>query len=182
MSQTTRRITGTINTIPAMTSISGAVTQSGADTNLVIYTGSGNWFAIFNMPATPPTLTPNPIAITPTEHQDLQSKIWVYITGATPLLARVIGITQIDATTWQLKLNKAATGIGAANLNYIVANLLGYTWLNDGGATGKINGVNVLDGENGGEPQLAPSNNRALFQDAILVDATSTDFLIQENR
>ncbi len=176
-----RRITATINTIPAYTALTGNVTSNSTDTKVLNYSGTDDWLAIFNRPEVPPAITPNPFATDIQMIQDPQSKIWLYVPSGQHLV-HIIGAVNTATNTWALQLATALPGLISAPCNYVKADLLGYYFLNDGGATGTANGVSVLDGEWLDDAQLAPKGERVTFLAPVLIDASGTDFLVTESK
>ena len=163
---TIRRITTGINTIPAYTAATGAITTSTSDTQALLYVGTDDLNSMF-----------------PPQEMYGDGNRWIYCaTGGTNKLVRVTGLSQVDDTNFTIYIDRPMTGLSSAAFNYVEANLLGYSFTNDGNATGTANGVNIVEGETITDAQLAPANARTNFQDPVLIDATSTDFLVTENR
>jgi len=168
-----------LQTVPAYTALTGTVTSNTVDTTVLNYTGSDNWYKILGVPGPPQAITPNPFVQSNNFVSNPGSHIWLYIPSGQHLV-QVIGAAQTDATHWTLNIK---TGIGSlvnAPCNYVFANLLRYTWKNDGNASGKINNVAIAAGDSGDAPQLAPAGTRVIFQDPIIVDGTGTNFFVTE--
>ncbi len=162
---TLRRITNAIDTIPTKGSaLNGTITSSTSDTKALLYSGTADMNLIF-----------------PPQEMYGNSNRWIYSASATPKLAKVTGLAQTGATTFTLYLDRDMSAAGVAAYA-IKGNLMSFSYTNDGGATGKADGVNVLDGETIASLQLAPAGSRVTFQDVVLIDATGTDFLIQETK
>ena len=159
-----RRITNEIDTVPAKgTALNGSVTVSTSDAKALLYSGTANMNLLF-------------------ADQEMygNSNRWIYIPDATPKLAKVTGLAQTGTTTFTLYLDRDVTGVSADTCYAITGDLLSWSVTNDGGADGELNGETILDGETLSSMQLAPAGSRVNFQDVILIDATGTDFLIQE--
>lgn len=163
---TLRRITDAINTIPAMDSaLNGSVTVSTSDATALLYSGTSDMNTLY-----------------PPQEMYGNSNRWIYIPDATPKLAKVTGLAQTGDTTFTLYIDRSMTGANDSTAYPIKGDLLGYSYTNDGGATGTADGVNILDGETVSSIELAPAGSRVNFQDVVLINATGTDFLIQETK
>ncbi len=161
-----RRITGAINTIPALgTVLNGTVTQSSADARALLYSGTSDMDDLY-----------------PPQQMYGDGNRWIYIPDSTPSLARVTGLAQTSSTTFTLCVDRDLTGASGSTAYPITGDLLGYSYTNDGGADGTVDGVSILDGETISKTQLAPAGSRVTFQDVVLVDAGGTDFLIDETK
>jgi hypothetical protein len=163
---TLRRITNAIDTVPAKDSaLNGSVTVSTSDATALLYSGTSDMNKLY-----------------PPQEMYGNSNRWIYIPDATPKLAKVVGLAQTGDTTFTLYLDRGVTGASSSTAYPVKGDLLGYSYSNDGGATGTANGVNVKDGETVSSKQLAPAGSRVTFQDVVLIDATGTDFLIEETK
>lgn len=172
------RITNTHGTIPAFTALTGTVTSNATDTKVLNYSGTDDWYKIFNRPAiqVSTTPTPNPFSSTTNEIQEPHSNIWIYIPSG-QYLVRVIGASTIAANTWALQLNTAVPSLIGGAINLVTNNILGWSLLNDGSASATVNGVSLPKTEGLSDLQLAPQWERAGFKAPVLVDATGTDVL-----
>jgi len=158
-----RRITATIDTIPASTALSGTVTTSTVDSTVLFYTG--------------------PVDLEFTYRAPIAAKsLYVWVTAGTPQISRVAGVSQISLTSgtyvFNIQLVTGISGASASAIRLVNANLLGLSVLNDGGADGTVNGVTLKDGEDLTLPQLSPAGSRVTFQSPVLADASATDFLV----
>lgn len=161
-----RRITDIIDTIPALgTVLNGTVTQSTADARALLYSGTSDMNSLY-----------------PPQQMYGDSNRWIYIPDSTPSLVRVTGLAQTSSTTFTVYVDRDIAGASGSTAYPITGDLLGYSYTNDGGATGTVDGVDITDGETVSKTQLAPAGSRVTFQDVVLVDATGTDFLIDETK
>lgn len=148
-----------------MTALAGTIT-SNTDTKVLTYSGSNDIGTLFNQGFLA---------------NGTQSPYYIECSiGGTAHLNRVVGIYQLANNSWSIQLATALTGASSTACNYVFANLIGYSIKNDGGASGTIDGVTIKDGTGITIPPLAPAGSRYIFQDALLVVAASTDFLIVE--
>jgi len=154
---TIRRSTGA-GTVPAGVTQAGDVTTNAVKDTVLDYSGTeAQLKAIF----------------TDTE-TGLQGTAWIYVPSATPPLARVVAVEQTH-----LLLDRSMTGASSAAFDKVSGTLINYSILNDGGATGTVNGVNLLNGESLIQTVQYPVEADCL--EAVYIDASGTDFLITEN-
>ena len=159
-----RRITGTVGTIPDFTTLAGVVTTSPTDNTRLLYTGSNDIGAL---------VTAAGVSIT-------DGIWWLYVPGLTPFISRIIGIYQVGNNSWALTLKTGIAGAADSPCNVVKGNLTGYSYQNDGSASGTVNLVTVKENEGDKQVQLAPEGNRAIVLPVVYVDATGTDFFIVE--
>ncbi len=158
-----RRITNTVGTIPNFTALAGTVTRSTANSTILIYDGSNDIATI--MPQGSIGLN--------------NSTFWLYVIGVSPFVARVIGIYKNDDENYSISLDRAMGAVTGGACAYVRAGVQ-YSYLNDGGADGTVNGVTIKNGEGNNYSPYEKYSNRPLLQPVSYVVATSTDFLINE--
>lgn len=165
MATINRRITGVTGTIPNYTVLTGTVTTNSIDNKTYNYSGSNDIATIYVDWKT-----------------GTGGNMYIFVPDAAAKLAKVISIGQVADNSWTIRTDSTVTGASASTANYVEANLVAYSFVNDGGAIGIVDGVNVVYGEEGGSPQLNPSGSRGEFFNPRLVNASVTDFYIQETR
>lgn len=164
------RSSTTTGTIPTYTAISGGtVTTDANNSHTLIYTGTD-------------VLTATAFPITGC---GVEGSAWVYVASATPKIARVMGITEVNLTNpaalvYAIRLDRNMPSVSGATANYIVADLKKYSVTNDGGGSGVFDGVALLDGETVTQEIQYPLNVGWL--EAKTFDASGTSFLITESK
>lgn len=161
-----RRITGTVGTIPNFTPLSGTTVTSQTDTTVLISTGTDDLETLMYEGGI-----------------GLDSNYWIYCPAGTPKISKIIGLYQISLSsgtyTFHIQLDRAMTGLSASACNFVKAGIA-YSYLNDGGASGTVNGVTILNGEGNTYSPYDKYSNRPKLQPVSYVDASGTDFLINE--
>lgn len=148
----------TTGTVPAGTAQTGTVTTNTVDDTVLDYSGTQQDLAnIFTLTET-----------------GLQGTAWIYVPSATPPLARVKTVT-----AQAILLDRSMTGASGAAFQKVSGTLINYSILNDGGATGTVNGVNLLNGESLIQTVQYPVEADCL--EVVYIDASGTSFLITEN-
>lgn len=169
MGQNTRT-SATTGTIPDYTALSGGtVTTDANKTSTLIYTGTD-------------VLTTTAFPLT---HCGAEGLAWVYVASATPKLARVLGVVEVDLTNpaalvYALILDRAMPSVSGATANYIRGDLKSYSISNQGGADGVYDGNTISDGTNIAQAIQWPFVPNVL--EAKTFDASGTSFLILENK
>ena len=166
-----RRITGTVGTIPNYTAIAATTVTSQTDATVLISTGTDDLEEIFR---------PGSIGLNNTNY-------WVYVPDGSPKIAPVTGLYKIGETagtfTFRIQLGVAMTGASTSDVNYIKT-CVAFSYVNDGGSTGTIGDgttqVVVKDGEGETYSPYEKYSNRPQMQPVKYVDASSTNFFIQE--
>jgi hypothetical protein len=160
-----RRITSTTDTIPASEALSGLV-SSNTDTTCLTYVGTVDLLTVYKSPL-------------------FAKSLWLYVVAGTPNIARVTGISQVDFSapnyTFLIQLNVGMTGASSSVVRVVIADLLAYSAVNTGGAAATFNGVSMAVGQDVTQSQLSPSGSRVIFQEAAVVDASSTSVFVIEN-
>lgn len=162
----TYRITGTTGTIPETNgSLTGTLTTSSTDTTVYNYTGTDNLASIF-----------------PTGQVALSGYLYIYCAEAATVIAKVIGLSQLTATTWSIATDSDVTGATAAAAEYFNRPLVAYSYLNDGDSAILVDGVSVSAGTGLALPSpniseiCEGANYRPLF-----VNAADSDTFINVN-
>lgn len=166
-----RRITATVGTIPNYTAIAGTTVTSQTNATVLISTGTDDLETIFR---------PGSIGLNNTN-------FWVYVPDGSPKIAPVTGlykISEVSGTyTFRIQLGVAMTGASASTANY-VKTCVAFSYVNDGAASGSIGDgttqVTVKEGEGETYSPYETYSNRPQMQPVKYVDASSTDFFIQE--
>lgn len=163
-----RRITGTVGTIPNYTPLSGTTVTSQTDTTVLISTGTDDLEDIMFKGGI-----------------GLDSVYWIYCPAATPKIAKIIGLYKISETgtptvySFNIQLEEPMTGLSGDACNFVKAGIA-YSYLNDGGASGTVNGVTIKNGEGATYAPYEKYSNRQKLHPVAYVDASATDFLIVE--
>lgn len=161
MPTTIRRITNTVSTIPAPTSLAGTVTTDTV-TTVLIYSGSADILDYVN-----------------DGNNGQQGFCYIYVPTATPKLSKILGCYLNEDDTISITIQTAMAGLSGAECDLVMANLSGYSWLNDGGSNGEIDGVTVEDGEHN-NVNPTKENSMGQCQLPVYVVGTGTDFLVTE--
>lgn len=162
------RVSTTTGTIPAATTLSGGtVTSDTNKTSTLLYTGTTNVLTLFS-----DTLTGS------------KGAAWIYISSATPTLARVLGVVAVDETNpaaliYAILLDRAMPSVSGATASYVIADLKSWSCTNQGGAAGTLDGDNFESGSSVNEEIQYPLNTGWLEPKDF--SATGTSFLITEN-
>lgn len=162
------RVSTTTGTVPAATTISGGtVTTDTNKTSVLIYTGTDVLTDIFT-----------------STRVGAAGSAWVYIISATPKIARVLGVTEVDLTNeaalvYAIVLDRAMPSVSAQTASYIVADLKSYSVVNQGGAAGVFDEVALAEAGSINQSIQYPLNTGWL--EAKTFNATGTSFLIKEN-
>jgi len=168
-----RRITNTQGTIPANTVLAGTVSTANV-TDKFIYTGSDDVAALYTLGNS--------------FHGDSNAWIFVANGGAAiaPYIARVIGIFKNGDANYTLYLDRAFPGVSGATCSYVKAPEW-FGFQNDGGADGSVCSgdknsslVTIHDGEGDQNKPFQLYVQRTKMNMPLFVDATGTDFLINE--
>lgn len=166
-----RRITNTIGTVPASDTILGVVkvdTAYSSTYKYLRYIGTTNIANTFPSGA-------------------IGQYGWMYIyIPSDSILAKVMSVAAIgDATldTFRIQVATAITMTGSKAFKSIKAKDYSYTWQNDGGAGGYVNGVSIV---NGTRFSISKSDiegtSQTVWQEPIIVNGEGTSFLIVERK
>lgn len=161
MPTTTRTIAAATSTIPAPTSLAGTVTTDTV-TTVLIYSGSEDILDYVNE-----------------GNNGQQGFCYIYVPSGTPKLSKILGCYLNEDGTISITVQTAIPGLSGAACDLVIANLSGYSWLNNGGADGTVDGITVSDGEyNNINP--TKENSMGQCQLPVYVVATSTSFYVTE--
>lgn len=161
-----RRITNGVGTIPDNTLLAGTTVTSQTDQTVLISTGTDNLEDI---------IFRGGIAA--------GGVYWIYCPAATPKVAQLTGLYQISEVsgtyTFNIQLDRAMTGASGSAVSYVKGGIT-YSYLNDGGANGTVDGVIVKPGDSNNYLPYEKYSNRQQLHPVSYVDASSTDFFINE--
>lgn len=165
MIDTTRRIAAGVGTIPEATTITGSITVSADNNSIAIYTGNITLSDYITQ-----------------GNSGFMGYCYIYCEDTTTKVAKVTGTTQLTSTTWAIFTDGNMTGASLSVFGIISQPIYGYSYLNDGGATVQVDGVNVLNNEGASypPPAYADGYNFGETRTPLHVDATSSSVLITE--
>jgi len=170
MKNTTYHISNTVGTIQPFTSLSGTLTaDAGGNINTLVYTGTVDFKDIIN-------------------DGNVNTCVYFYIpsiSAASDKIVKVTGITFVSFNentgvyVYIFKVDKDISAVSSAAFSYTNIPLLGFSYLNVGGAAGTVDGVSIAATVGLSQPQpiIADQNYGNNFR-PMYVDATGTDFLI----
>lgn len=112
---------------------------------------------------------------------------WMYIyIPSDSILAKVMSVAAIgDATldTFRIQVLTPVVMTGSKALKSIKAKDFSYSWQNDGGGTGYINGISIVNGTNFSISKSdVEGTTQTTWQDPIIINAEGTSFLIIERK
>ena len=101
-------------------------------------------------------------------------------------MAKVMSVAAVgDATldTFRIQVDRSIIMTGSKPLKSIKAKDFSYTWQNDGGGVGYVNGVSIVSGTNFtiGKDDIV-GTSQTTWQDPIIINAGGTSFLIIERK
>ena len=160
------RITGK-ETVPRSTVLNGTVTTNTNRSDVLDYSGTSDLDSIFSQAKT-----------------GLAGCMYIFI-PANDLLIQVLYVTKDPATpnTYTIFLASAAAGVSGATAYSVEANLISYSYINDGGGNGTVNGVTVEDGTGfESQPSGRSISGDTLWKKPVYINGTGTSFLVYESK
>lgn len=187
------RTISTNTTIPApisyLASATDKVTTDANNVNNLQYSGVhclDNWGAPPTTGTIEPILIDGETGINPYNTGGGQlAYTYLFIAGAT-VLVKVLGIQFLALTgstyTYLIQTDTDCSSLAATATAFdiVFGKLVGYSFEVVSG-TPNINGVTYSAGDFGGEPQLAPQENRNGFWPAIYVGGSGSSIIVVEN-
>ncbi len=165
MADNTRNISSTVGTIPQGTSMSGKVTTNASDSTKLDYTAGNNTELA---------------ALINDGNDNWGGYTYLYAPDGTPKIRRLLGFAQLTSTTATITLDAAMTGLSSDSFQIINTPLYGYSYLNNGGSNGSVDGVVVKDGEGVSIPPSDVDSGIGELKTPVYVDASATNFSIIE--
>lgn len=170
---TIRRITDRTETIPSSDTLTGIVkidSNYSSTYKFLQYIGTTNIANTFPSGAT-----------------GVNGWMWIYVPAATAnYFAKVLSVSAVgDATldTFRIQVDRVMVFTASQPFLSMTNKLYGYSFQNDGGATGTANGVNIINLEavTMSRQDIEGTSNNP-YQDPVKIAATTTSFLIIERK
>ena len=165
------RLTDKVGTVPASDTITGVVkvdTAYSSTYKYLRYIGTTNIANIFT-------------------NGSIGNYGWMYVyIPSDSIVAKVMSVAAVgDATldTFRIQVDRSIIMTGSKPLKSIKAKDFSYTWQNDGGGAGYVNGVSIVSGTNFtiGKDDIV-GTSQTTWQDPIIINAGGTSFLIIERK
>ncbi len=176
MADTTRNINDEVSTIPAGVDITGTLTTDTNEDTVLQYSGTTNLQDFLDN-------NNNPVGLNGGNTGLNGGYTYLYLAGKSPYIFKISGINYISESgstfNYAITVDKAASGVSVSSFQIIFGNLTGYSYSNDGGADGTIDGVTIPDGvANNFLPyEYTPVGK---LKTPVVCDATGTNFLVVE--
>lgn len=166
-----RRITASTETIPSSDTLTGVVkvdTAYSSTYKYLRYIGTTNLANVFTAGS-------------------IGNAGWMYVyIPSDSILAKVMSVAAIgDATldTFRIQVDRAIVMTGSKAFKSIKAKDYSYSWQNDGGAVGYVNGVAVVTGTSFAiSKEDIAGTSQTTWQEPVIVSAQGTSFLVIERK
>ena len=167
MGDNIKNINATTGTIPTGTAMSGVVTTNADNSSKLDYT-AGNATEL--------------AALINDGNDNWGGFTYLFAQDGTPKIRRLLGFAQLTATTATITLDGSMTGLATDAFKVIAKPLYGYSFLNNGGADGTVDGVTVKNGTGISIPPANTFNGEGIggLKKPVYVDASATNFFIEE--